>query len=205
MAEKNVIVDTDLFVYHPGFATINKTIFAHLDPKSLANSRLVSKSWKNFIDTSKTTLLVQIHQLMHYDMKLTYDPQDKSYLVESIIEHWPSYDRVLSFMKTEATLEEIKLFLDFLRDFCRTNILRHYHQESIFQTHFQSPLSRASESKNSLIIGIFLKSLYPDEKCFCKQVQNFNDKERLEYKLWMKFKTKKVMLYYPRLCLLCDP
>ena len=202
MAEKNVIVDTDQFVSHPGFATINKTIFAHLDPKSLANCRLVSKSWKNFIDTSKTILLVQIHQLMHYDMKLegTYDPQDNSYLVESIIEHWPSYDRVLSFMKTEATLEEIKVFLVFLREFCRTNLLL----KCIFQSDFRSPM-RAFQVKNSLIIGIFLKSLYPDEKCICKQVQNFNDKERLEYKLWMKFKTKKVMLYYPRLCLLCDP
>ena len=139
MAEKNVIVDTDQFVSHPGFATINKTIFAHLDPKSLANSRLVSKSWKNFIDTSKTILLVQIHQLMHYDMKLqgTYDPQDKSYLVESIIEHWPSYDRVLSFMKTEATLEEIKLFLDFLRDFCRSNFF------SLRLSYFRSPLEAA--------------------------------------------------------------
>ena len=134
-------------------------------------------------------------------MKLegTYDPQDKSYLVESIIEHWPSYDRVLSFMKTEATLEEIKLFLDFLRDFCRTNFLH------LRLSYFRSPLETASRKKNSLIIGIFLKSLYPDEKCICKQVQNFNNKERLEYKLWMKFKTKKVMLYYPRFCLLCDP
>ena len=149
MAEKNVIVDTDLFVSHPGFATINKTIFAHLDPKSLANSRLVSKSWKNFIDTSKTILLVQIYQLMHYDMILqgTYDPQDNSYHVESIIEHWPNYDRVFSFMKTEANLEEIKLFLDFLRDFCRTNVI--VHQESFVQPYFQSPLRRASQKKNS--------------------------------------------------------
>ena len=52
MAE-NKIVDADLFVSHPGFATINKTIFSHMDPRTLANSRLVSKSWKNFIDSSR--------------------------------------------------------------------------------------------------------------------------------------------------------
>ena len=179
--------------------SINDDIFlSHFD---LQLCRLVSKSWKNFIDTSKTILLVQIYQLMHYDMILqgTYDPQDNSYHVESIIEHWPNYDRVFSFMKTEANLEEIKLFLDFLRDFCRSNFF------SLRLSYFRSPLEAAKRKKNSLIIGIFVKSLYPDEKCICKQVQNFNDKERLEYKLWMKFKTKIVMLYYPRLCLLCDP
>ena len=64
-SEGNQIVDANLFVAHPGFSTINETIFGHLDPETLANCRLVSKAWKHFIDTSKKVLLVQVDQLMN--------------------------------------------------------------------------------------------------------------------------------------------
>ena len=117
--------------------------------------------------------------------------RDNFYDAKSIIEHWPSYGRVLMFIKTEATLKEIKLFLDFLRKFYRSNIIR---KEIKFPYNLRSPLRKASKMKNSLIAEIFLKSLYPDDKCICTQVQSFS--EISEYNLWKRLKTKKVQHYH---------
>ena len=102
---QNQIVDVNKFVTHPGFSTISETILAHLDPETLANCRLVSKPWKHFTDTSKKVLLVQVEQLMNNDMQI---PGNECYEVESIIEKWPRYQRVLNFMKTKVPLEGIR-------------------------------------------------------------------------------------------------
>ena len=75
-------------------------------------------------------------KLMNYDLQIpgTFDPEDECYEVESIIERWPRYQRVLNFMKTEVPLEGIRFFLDFLRDFCRTNFFETITQFSTTAT-----------------------------------------------------------------------
>ena len=199
-SEENPIVDANLFVAHPGFSTINETIFGHLDPETLANCRLVSKAWKHFIDTSKKVLLVQVDHLMNYDMKRpeTFDRKDETYEVTSIIERWPTYQRVLKFLKTKATLNEIKLVLRFLKEYCRTNT---FDVKGFLFSLTATPLVKAGalgvilgkhslrifEGSNKIVQGIIVASLY-EEKCVCDQ--RFTDEEELDYMLWVNLKIR---------------
>ena len=188
-SEGNPIVDANLFVAHPGFSTINETIFGHLDPETLANCRLVSKAWKHFIDTSKKVLLVQVDQLMNYDMKIpeTFDRKDGTYEVTSIVERWPRYQRILKFLKTKATLDEIELVLRFLKEYCRKNTFGSWRKNNLycFTSNTTTPLVLAKNRNCMSVLRILTSNLF-EERCICGQ--EFTAEKTNEYELWMILK-----------------
>ena len=57
-------MDLSQFISNPGFQYLAEIILCKLDPNSLAVCRLISKEWKNFIDTKKSLILLQIWQVM---------------------------------------------------------------------------------------------------------------------------------------------
>ena len=52
------------FIDNPGLQYVAEHIFLDLPPQSLAICRLVSKPWRNFIDSRRSLILLQIQQLL---------------------------------------------------------------------------------------------------------------------------------------------
>ena len=55
----------DHFIHNPGFHHLAEEILEKLDDKSLANCRLVSESWQEFIDNSRYLILKQIQRAIY--------------------------------------------------------------------------------------------------------------------------------------------
>ena len=54
----------DTFIQNPGFEIISRTIFQNLDLKAFHRCRLVSKTWKRFVDEDKHLANVQIKKFI---------------------------------------------------------------------------------------------------------------------------------------------
>ena len=52
----------DQIIHNPGFHAVAIAIFLNLDPESLGNCRLLSKVYKDFIDNTKSMILLKIKQ-----------------------------------------------------------------------------------------------------------------------------------------------
>ena len=52
------------FIDNPGLQYVAEHIFLDLPPQSLAICRLISKPWKNFIDSRRSLILLQVKQLL---------------------------------------------------------------------------------------------------------------------------------------------
>ena len=49
----DVVFPIDSLIANPGFGLVSQTIFKHLNLQDVVNCRLVSKSWKDFIDNDR--------------------------------------------------------------------------------------------------------------------------------------------------------
>ena len=63
-------IDLHQLISDPGFDCIVETIFTNLDSSTLANCRLVAKSWKDLIDTRKSLLVRQLGWLKTIKLEL---------------------------------------------------------------------------------------------------------------------------------------
>ena len=52
------------FIENPGLQYVAEQIFVDLDPKSLSICRLISRGWKNFVDSRRCLIHLQIQQLL---------------------------------------------------------------------------------------------------------------------------------------------
>ena len=57
-------------ISNQGYDCIVEAIFTKMDPTTLAKCRLVSKSWKALIDTRRTILVYQLHQLKRNKLEI---------------------------------------------------------------------------------------------------------------------------------------
>ena len=93
----------------PGLHHLTSNILSYLDTKSLANCRLLSKSFKDLIDNDRSMLSKQIAQVMN---QKSYSYSDES--VSTISEKRPEWQAVItSFQKNENSdcLKELLLVL----------------------------------------------------------------------------------------------
>ena len=66
----------DLLLVNPGLNHIIDLISSHLNPKSLAQCRLVCKPWKDLIDNHRTWLSFQLDHIQNQE-KHFYDFEEK--------------------------------------------------------------------------------------------------------------------------------
>ena len=123
-----------------------------MDPTSLANCRLVSKSWKALIDTRRTILVYQLQQLKQTklevpDAKVWYKLRRivQSQRKHSIIEEFPEFRRAFLDLERNATGHELSIIVMFLQKYSKhqkfpIEKLRHYGWDKRI---LRSPLHQA--------------------------------------------------------------
>ena len=87
-----------------GLVQIAKTIYRHLDLKTLANCRLVSKSWKTSIDNSKV-----FDQLLRQELSQIRDRHQDQWNQEILQSH--IYDQLIK----NASIQELKIIISFIK------------------------------------------------------------------------------------------
>lgn len=92
----------DLFLKNPGLFHLAENIFAKLDAVSSARCRLVSKSWRDFIDNSKSLSKAELDRILNF--RIT---SEKS----TIFQAYPKWIKVFEFIKRRKNSEDISLFL----------------------------------------------------------------------------------------------
>ena len=87
-----------------GLVQIAKTIYLHLDLKTLANCRLVSKSWKTSIDNSKV-----FDQLLRQELGQIRDRHQDQWNQEILQSQ--IYDQLIK----NASIQELKIIISFIK------------------------------------------------------------------------------------------
>ena len=94
-------LDWDKLMMNPGLVHITDHIFSYLEIQDLANSRLISKVWKNYIDhTSKIWWVLQLQSLKKHT---------------DILEIFPHYQPVFAHFENQAKQINLKDFCLFMR------------------------------------------------------------------------------------------
>ena len=94
-------LDWDKLMMNPGLVHITDHIFSYLEIQDLANSRLISKVWKNYIDhTSKIWWVLQLQSLKNHT---------------DILEIFPHYQPVFTHFESQAKQINLKDFCLFMR------------------------------------------------------------------------------------------
>ena len=91
-----------------GLVQIAKTIYRHLDLKTLANCRLVSKSWKTSIDNSRV-----IDQLLRQELGQIRDRHQDQWNQEILRNPFSShiYDQLIE----NASIRDLKIIISFIK------------------------------------------------------------------------------------------
>ena len=177
-------MDIDLLISHPGYSDVAKSILTNLDFKTLLHCRVVSKSWKDFIDfspSSKYILFLQFQHLLNVPnvIRITSDlnmysnthhitkeirRELKNKQINSILQQWPTYHQLLEFIRNEATMEEIHVILDFFKQYCGTKKYLGYLKECDQATPFYHALKLRNSTTKKMLISIFMKAMFENNE-----------------------------------------
>ena len=105
----------EIFLKSFGLNHVLEKIFSYLDKRSLANCRLVSNQWKDFIDNQSFALmLLQLRQIMHVNCR------KKHISMRSIITHGALQDwrPLFEYLKENGKNPVLNFFLTLFRVYC---------------------------------------------------------------------------------------
>ena len=126
MVEDPRIFDLSKLISNQGYDCIVEAIFTNVDPTSLVNCRLVSKSWKALIDTRRTILVYQLQHLKQNKLEITdakvwYKLRRivQSQRKYSIIEKFPELRQVFLDLERNATGHELSIIVMFLQKYSK--------------------------------------------------------------------------------------
>ena len=83
----------DAFLDNPGLNHIVKLISSHLNPESLAQCRLVCKTWRVLIDNHRTWMVFQLDHIKNQE-KYFYDEKGPYTLKKKLSERFPEWNTV---------------------------------------------------------------------------------------------------------------
>ena len=98
------------FITNPGFNHIMIQIMANLDEKDIANCRLVSKTWKNYID-SKQWWITQLEYIRNTKTTFKYTDYETESLVD---DEFPVWKKTLDYYGQKVCGEKLKKFVNFM-------------------------------------------------------------------------------------------
>ena len=104
------------FITNSGFNHIMVQIMAYLDEKDIANCRLVSKTWKNYID-SKQWWITQIEYIRNTKTTFTLNEIERQNFIE---EEYPEWNEVCDFF-ARGNGEKLKTFVGFMWQYFRND------------------------------------------------------------------------------------
>ena len=114
-AQENEVVDILLvFMNNNGFKRIADKIFSFLDCNSFVRCRLVSRSWKNFIDNEWSMLQLQIFHLKLHPNEV-YEDDVKPYW-HLLNEYHLNFGPLIKIMEKTKTKSELRVFINMCRE-----------------------------------------------------------------------------------------
>ena len=114
-AQENEVVDILLvFMNNNGFKRIADKIFSFLDCNSFVRCRLVSRSWKNFIDNEWSMLQLQIFHLKLHPNEV-YEDDIKPYW-HLLNEYHLNFGPLIKIMEKNTNKSELRLFINMCRE-----------------------------------------------------------------------------------------
>ena len=114
-SQENEVVDILLvFMNNTGFKRIADKILYFLDCKSFLQSRLVCRSWKDFIDNEWSMLQLQIFHLKRHPNEISeYDGEPYHHLLN---EHHFHFGPLIKIMEKNTNKSELRVFINMCRE-----------------------------------------------------------------------------------------
>ena len=159
--------DLHKLISNQGYDCIVETIFSQMDPTTLAQCRLVSKSWKALIDNRKSLLICQFKQLTQirfdcpeakvwYKLRRIVVSQRKL----SVLELFPEFKQVLVDLERNGTQHDFKSIVVLMKDYAK-------HQSfpvgklqvslNVYKRISRSPLHLAIEDGNQEFVKVLMR------------------------------------------------
>ena len=101
---------------NPGLCHIGRNISHYLDPKSLAQCRVVCHSWKNSIDNDRQWLIFKLEHIHKQEKTfIDYDEEDKEERVKSSISSsFPEWNAFIEEVSKRQNIPVLKEFVNFM-------------------------------------------------------------------------------------------
>ena len=132
---------------NPGLHTIVRNISSYLDPKSLAQCRVVCHSWKDLIDNDRQWLIFQLENIHKQENTFTdlWTQQNIKWTIKALCPEWNTFvEEVLKRQNIPILKEVIKWMWIYFKD------------ESM--NCYRNPLHHAVAESNIEFVQIFIKS-----------------------------------------------
>ena len=162
-------VRLDELIQNRGLQHLARSIFWFLDYSSLTSCRLVSKSWKDFIDNNCDKLfeywklllqLLSICKKSQFRVEnfYAYDLDDEEYLDWSLEVNHPDFMVVFDYFSEKGSLPDLLTFKKFMVEYC--DAMRAYMEDTPEdrKPYFDSPLHYAADQKRFDIFDIVVKT-----------------------------------------------
>ena len=128
----NVLLD------NPGFNLIVDLISSHLNPKGLAQCRLVCKTWRDLIDNHRTWMVFQLDHIKNQE-KYFYDEKEPKTLKKKLSERFPEWNTVIEQLSKKQNLRRLKEFVKHMWTFFNDNRMS-YHTNPLHDAAAKSNL-----------------------------------------------------------------
>ena len=136
----------DIFL-NSGFYHIGKSLWHDFDIKSLITCRGVSKKWKNFVDSEFPDLVK-----LKNNYNTVYRRKSEKKYYSHVFRCWKP---CFQYFKTNGKLEEFRIFIAFMIDFC-DEVLSDYHCWGSRPS--DSPLTLAIKRQDFEVLNLFFKA-----------------------------------------------
>ena len=99
-----------------GLCHIVENISSYLDPKSLAQCRKVSHSWKNLIDNDRQWWIFQLEHILNCEKTfIDYDEKEKPKVISTIHKRFPGWKEVvIEQFSRKQSIPRLKEFFKFI-------------------------------------------------------------------------------------------
>ena len=117
----------DALLVNQGLNYIGKLISSHLNPKSLAQCRLVCKPWKDLIDNHRTWLSFQLDHIQNQDKSFIDDEkEEKSLVTTTISSRFPEWTNVIERFSRKQNLPRLKEFVKHMWIYFKNDRMSYY-------------------------------------------------------------------------------
>ena len=155
----------DFLISNQGYDCLVETIFANMDPITLARCRLVSKSWKDLIDNRKSLLIRQLQQVKQKKFPMYSFVTNGGSIIQSerkcsIIDQFQEWRQVFMDIERKANGHQLKIILGFMKNYSkhRRFPVGHYREDVRDSKEIlMSPLVLAIKNGNEDFVKILMK------------------------------------------------
>ena len=128
----------DTILDNPGLNHIVKLISSHLNPKSLAQCRLVCKSWRDLIDNHRTWMVFQLDHIKNKE-KYFFDYEKEKTLKKKLSKSFPEWNTVIEQMSKKQNLRRLEEFVKHMWTYFNDNRMS-YHTNPLHDAAAKSNL-----------------------------------------------------------------